>query len=151
MKLTVNGESHEVDAPPEMPLLWVLRDLIGLTGTKFGCGIGACRSCTVQVDGQPSIACRLPVSSVEGKQIATIEGLASDDVGRRLQEAWRTQQVPQCGYCQPGWLMAASALLTANPEPTDDDIDRALQGHICRCGTYNRIRAAIHSAAGGAK
>lgn len=150
MKLTVNGETHEVDAPPDMPVLWVLRDLLGLTGTKFGCGIGACRSCTVHVDGQPSIACRLPVSAVEGKQVVTIEGLDSE-VGGRLQEAWRTQQVPQCGYCQPGWLMAASALLTANPKPSDDDIDQALQGHICRCGTYNRIRAAIHAAAGEAK
>jgi isoquinoline 1-oxidoreductase alpha subunit len=147
--LTINGATHEVDAPPDMPLLWVLRDLLNLTGTKFGCGIGACRSCTVHVDGEPVATCTLPVSAVAGKAITTIEGLG-DGVRSRLQQAWLEHQVPQCGYCQPGWLMAATVLLERNPTPTDADIDAALKGHICRCGTYNRIRAAI-KAAGGAQ
>lgn len=128
-----------------MPLLWVLRDLLGLTGTKFGCGVGACRSCTVHIDGVPQPSCQLPVSAARGAEITTIEGLSAG----ALQEAWLEHQVPQCGYCQPGWLMAATALLASKPTPTDADIDAALKGHICRCGTYERIRAAIHTAAGG--
>jgi isoquinoline 1-oxidoreductase alpha subunit len=151
VKLTINGETHEVDVPPEMPLLWVLRDVLGLTGTKYGCGIGLCRSCAVHLDGEPAVACRLPVSSVGDKAVTTIEGMPRDGVFARLQQAWLQHQVPQCGYCQPGWLMAATALLEANPAPTDADIDAALRGHICRCGTYNRIRAAIKTAAGGAQ
>jgi isoquinoline 1-oxidoreductase alpha subunit len=146
MKLTINGTSHDVDAPEQMPLLWVLRDLLDLTGTKFGCGIGACRSCVVHIDGQPRPACMTPVSAVKDAAITTIEGLG-DGTRTRLQEAWLELQVPQCGYCQPGWLMAATALLEKTPNPTDDDIDTALQGHICRCGTYTRIRAAIKRAA----
>ena len=146
MKLQINGTTHEVDVPGQMPLLWVLRDVLNLTGTKYGCGIGACRSCTVHVDGQPTLSCLTPASAVATKPITTIEGLG-EGTRTKLQEAWLTHQVPQCGYCQPGWLMAAMALLAATPKPTDDDIDRALEGHICRCGTYNRIRAAIHTAA----
>lgn len=147
MKLDVNGMTHEVDAPEQMPLLWVLRDLLDLTGTKYGCGIGACRSCAVHLDGEPAVACMTPVSAAVGKQVTTIEGLGDGTV-TRLQQAWLDLQVPQCGYCQPGWLMAATALLAKNPDPSDADIDAALQGHICRCGTYNRIRAAIRAAAG---
>lgn len=150
MKLTVNGAEHELDAPEEMPLLWALRDLLNLTGTKYGCGIGACRSCAVHLDGKPVPACLTPLSAAAGKAVTTIEGLGG---GTRtaLQEAWLKHQVPQCGYCQPGWLMAATTLLQANPSPTDADIDAALRGHICRCGTYNRIRAAIKDVAGGAR
>ena len=146
MKLTINGTDHDVDVPPQMPLLWVLRDVLDLTGTKYGCGIGACRACVVHVDGKPQPSCSLPVSAAENAAVKTIEGLG-DGTRTRLQKAWLDQQVPQCGYCQPGWLMAATALLEDNPSPSDDDIDQALQGHICRCGTYNRIRAAIHAAA----
>jgi isoquinoline 1-oxidoreductase alpha subunit len=152
MQLQINGTAHEVDADPQMPLLWVLRDLLDLTGTKFGCGIGACRSCTVHLDGAPTPASQVPVSAAVGKAVTTIEALADDALGARLQAAWLAHQVPQCGYCQPGWLMSATALLADTPRPTDDEIDRALDGHICRCGTYNRIRAAIRSVAdGGAK
>ena len=149
MQIRVNGTAHQVDAEGQMPLLWVLRDLLGLTGTKFGCGLGACRSCTVHLDGAPVAACQLPVSAVDGKAVTTIEGLADDALGALLQAAWLAHQVPQCGYCQPGWLMAATALLTANAQPTDAEIDQALDGHVCRCGTYNRIRAAIRSVADG--
>lgn len=145
MKLTVNGTEHELDVPEEMPLLWALRDVLGLTGTKYGCGIGACRSCAIHLDGKPVPACTTTVAAASGKAITTIEGL--DALGAKLREAWLAHQVPQCGYCQPGWLMAASALLRDTPAPTDAQIDTALRGHICRCGTYNRIRAAIKAAA----
>jgi isoquinoline 1-oxidoreductase alpha subunit len=146
LHLTINGTPHTVDVPEEMPLLWVLRDRLNLTGTKYGCGIGACSACTVHVDGAPTRSCMTPMSAVADKAITTIEGIGPDSP---LQQAWLAHQVPQCGYCQPGWLMSATALLAHNPSPTDAQIDAALQGHICRCGTYNRIRAAIRSVAEG--
>jgi isoquinoline 1-oxidoreductase subunit alpha len=146
MNLRINGTTHEVDAPADMPLLWVLRDLLGMTGTKFGCGIAQCGACTVHVDGAPRRACVTPVGSVEGKAITTIEGL-SPDGSHPVQRAWTELDVVQCGYCQSGQIMSAAALLAAKPEPTDADIDAALSGNICRCGTYQRIRAAVHRAA----
>jgi len=146
MKLNVNGTEHEVAAPPDMPLLWVLRDLMQLTGTKFGCGIAQCGACTVHVDGSPRRACVTPVASVEGKQITTIEGLSKDGT-HPVQRAWAEIDVVQCGYCQSGQIMSAAALLTKIPAPTDTDIDQALSGNICRCGTYPRIRAAVKRAA----
>jgi len=146
MMLIVNGKSVSVESQPDMPLLWVLRDLLGLTGTKFGCGIAQCGSCTVHLDGIPVRSCILPVSTVSGKAITTIEGL-SPDRSHPLQRAWIAEEVPQCGYCQSGQLMAAAALLADNPHPTDADIDAAMSGNICRCGTYQRIRRAIHRAA----
>jgi isoquinoline 1-oxidoreductase subunit alpha len=146
MKLTVNGVDREVNAPSDMPLLWVLRDLLGLTGTKFGCGIAQCGACTVHLDGTPRRSCVTPVSSAEGKKITTIEGL-SPDGNHPVQRAWAELDVVQCGYCQSGQIMSATALLAAKPEPTDADIDAALSGNICRCGTYQRIRAAVHRAA----
>lgn len=142
---TVNGVPRRLDVEPEMPLLWALRDELGLTGTKFGCGIAACGACTVEVDGVPMRSCVLPLAAVEGKQIRTIEA-EPDALAKRLQAAWIAHQVPQCGYCQSGMLMAARALLTAMPQPTDADIDAAMI-NLCRCGTYQRVRAAIHSAA----
>ena len=145
--LTVNGKSHSLDVPPDMPLLWALRDVIGLTGTKFGCGIAACGACTVHVDGQPTRSCVTPVSAVAGKKIVTIEALDQDPVGRRVQTAWREVDVVQCGYCQSGQIMSAAALLAAKPRPSDADIDAAMAGNICRCGTYGRIRTAIKRAA----
>lgn len=145
--LTVNGKSHSVDVAPDTPLLWALRDVIGLTGTKFGCGIAACGACTVHVDGQPMRSCVTPVQAVTGKQIVTIEAIEQDPVGRRVQAAWRELDVVQCGYCQSGQIMAATALLAATPRPTDADIDAAMAGNICRCGTYGRIRSAIKRAA----
>ncbi|MEG3791482.1 (2Fe-2S)-binding protein [Lysobacter sp. CCNWLW3] len=147
MKLHVNGSEHEVDAPPDMPLLWVLRDLMRLTGTKFGCGIAQCGACTVHVDGAPRRSCVTPVSTVEGKHILTIEGL-SPDGSHPVQRAWAELDVVQCGYCQSGQIMSAAALLAKVPAPTDTDIDQALSGNICRCGTYPRIRAAVKRAAG---
>jgi isoquinoline 1-oxidoreductase subunit alpha len=148
-KFTVNGRAVESSVAPETPLLWVLREELGLTGTKFGCGIGECGACTVHLDGSAVRSCQLPVSTVEGKRILTIEGLSAD--GRHpLQLAWLEEQVPQCGYCQSGQIMAAAALLAASPAPTDADIDTAMSGNICRCGTYQRIRKAVHRAAGGA-
>jgi len=144
VKLVVNGKDHEVDADPEMPLLWVLRDLLGLTGTKYGCGEALCGACTVHVDGMPMRSCVTPVRRAAGKQVATIEGLADHP----LQRAWVELAVPQCGYCQAGQIMSAAALLAANPSPKDEDIDRALAGNLCRCGTYLRIRAAVRRAAG---
>lgn len=144
--LTVNGERRTADVDPAMPLLWVLRDELGLTGTKFGCGIAACGACTVHVDGRAVRTCTLPVSAVAGKAVTTIEGLGADGL-HALQAAWIAHQVPQCGYCQSGMLMAAAALLAERPSPSDTDIDRAVT-NICRCGTYDRIRRAIHSAAG---
>ena len=146
MNLRVNGSNHEVDAPAEMPLLWVLRDLLGMTGTKFGCGIAQCGACTVHVDGSPRRACVTPVGSVTGKAITTIEGLSADG-SHPIQRAWAELDVVQCGYCQSGQIMSAAALLAAKPAPTDADIDTALSGNICRCGTYQRIRAAVHRAA----
>ena len=146
MKLQVNGTVHDVDAPPDMPLLWVLRDLLHLTGTKFGCGIAQCGACTVHVDGVPRRACVTPVSTVEGKPVTTIEGLSSDGM-HPVQRAWSELDVVQCGYCQSGQIMSAAALLAKVPAPNDADIDQALSGNICRCGTYQRIRAAVHRAA----
>ncbi|MHB1863808.1 MAG: (2Fe-2S)-binding protein [Gemmatimonadaceae bacterium] len=144
--LLVNGTSHSVDVSPDTPLLWVLRDNLGLTGTKFGCGISQCGACTVHIEGQPTRSCSLPVSSVAGKKITTIEGL-SPDRSHAVQKAWIAEDVPQCGYCQSGQIMAAAALLAHSPKPTDAEIDSAMS-NICRCGTYQRIRAAIHRAAG---
>jgi len=149
MQLEVNGKVLTFDAQPDMPLLWVLRDLLRMTGTKFGCGMALCGACTVHVDGEPVRACITQVSSVAGKKITTIEAMASDSVGKRLQAAWLELGVPQCGYCQPGQIMSAAALLKHNPQPKDADIDQAMSGNICRCGTYPRIRAAIKRAAGG--
>jgi isoquinoline 1-oxidoreductase alpha subunit len=146
MQINVNGRSQEVDVEPDMPLLWALRDVMGLTGTKFGCGIAACGACTVHLDGQAVRSCTLPVSAVAGKRVVTIEGLSADS-SHALQKAWVALDVPQCGYCQSGQLMAAAALLARTPKPTDKDIDAAMT-NICRCGTYQRVRAAIHQAAG---
>lgn len=143
---TVNGRPVDVDAPDDMPLLWVLRDLLGLTGTKYGCGIGVCGSCTVHVDGEPARSCSTRVGSVEGGTVRTVEGL--DPEGRHaLQRAWLEHNVPQCGYCQAGQLMSAASLLERNADPSDADIDQALSANLCRCGTYQRIRAAVHRAA----
>jgi isoquinoline 1-oxidoreductase alpha subunit len=144
--LQVNGQSYTVEAEAQMPLLWALRDLIGLTGTKFGCGMGLCGSCTVLIDGEPTRSCITPLSSLAGKSIMTIEGLSTDG-SHPLQRAWQTEHVSQCGYCQPGQIMNAAALLEKNPNPSDADIDAAMSGTLCRCGTYQRIRKAIHSAA----
>lgn len=143
--LTINNKVYDFEAAPDMPLLWVLRDLLQLTGTKYGCGIGVCGSCTVLIDKDPVRACLLPVSSVNEKNIITIEGL--DEIHPELQEAWQELNVPQCGYCQSGQLMSAAALLENKPDPSDADIDTAMSGNICRCGTYTRIRKAIHKAA----
>jgi isoquinoline 1-oxidoreductase alpha subunit len=144
--LTVNGKRYDVDVAPDMPLLWVIRDAIGLTGTKFGCGLSQCGACTVHVDGRPTRSCVTPVSTLGTKEVTTIEGL-SPTSSHALQIAWIAEQVPQCGYCQSGQLMTAAALLSKTPHPTDADIDTALSGNICRCGTYQRIRRAIHRAA----
>jgi len=146
ISLTVNGERHDIDADPEMPLLWALRDLIKLTGTKYGCGIAQCGACTIHIDGQPARACVTPVSAAVGTEIRTIEGL-SPDATHPVQQAWIELDVVQCGYCQSGQVMAAAALLEQNPSPTDADIDTAMNGNICRCGTYPRIRAAVKRAA----
>ena len=147
ISLTVNGKRYDVDVSPDMPLLWVIRDAIGLTGTKFGCGLSQCGACTVHLDGEPIRSCVTPVSSVGGKKVTTVEGL-SPTANHALQAAWIAEQVPQCGYCQSGQLMSAAALLAKKPKPTDADIDAAMSGNICRCGTYQRIRRAIHRAAG---
>lgn len=146
IKLTINNKSYEVDASPDMPLLWAIRDLVGLTGTKFGCGMALCGACTVHLDGSPIRSCSFPVSAAAGKKITTIEGL-SERVGQAVQKAWIELQVPQCGYCQSGQIMSATALLKSKPNPTDADIDAAMQGNLCRCGTYQRIRSGIHRAA----
>jgi isoquinoline 1-oxidoreductase alpha subunit len=146
MQITVNGVKREVDASPDMPLLWVLRDVLGLTGTKFGCGMAQCGACTVLVDGQPLRSCVMPLSAVAGQAITTIEGL-SPDGNHPVQRAWTELDVVQCGYCQSGQIMSAAALLAVTPKPTDADIDAALTGNICRCGTYQRVRAAVHRAA----
>jgi isoquinoline 1-oxidoreductase alpha subunit len=147
--LVVNGKHHRVSADPAMPLLWVLRDVLGLTGTKFGCGIAQCGACTVHLEGAPVRSCSVPLSAAAGKHVTTIEGL-SPNRAHPLQRAWIELDVPQCGYCQSGQLMTAAALLARTPSPTDADIDAAMNGNICRCGTYQRIRAAIHRAAGEA-
>lgn len=147
--LTVNGKKHEVDAAPETPLLWVLRDHLGLTGTKYGCGMALCGACTVHVEGEAIRSCVTRVREVDGKEVTTIEGIGDPSHGHPhpLQEAWMQENVPQCGYCQSGQIMQAAALLKAKPTPTDHDIDVAMSGNICRCGTYSRIRKAIHAAA----
>ncbi|NML16585.1 (2Fe-2S)-binding protein [Azohydromonas caseinilytica] len=144
---TLNGQPTTLDLPPDMPLLWALRDVAGLTGTKFGCGIGACGACTVHVDGQMARSCITPLSAVEGKRVVTIERIDQDPVGRRVQAAWRELDVVQCGYCQSGQVMAATALLKSTPNPDDAAIDNAMSGNLCRCGTYQRIRAAVKVAA----
>jgi isoquinoline 1-oxidoreductase alpha subunit len=147
-ELRVNDAPRTVSVDPAMPLLWVLRDELGLTGTKFGCGIAQCGACTVEIDGKPTRSCRTPVSAVEGAAIRTIEALRNDPVGARLQDAWVTEDVAQCGYCQSGMLIEAAHLLRSEPHPSDDRIDAAMAGHICRCGTYTRIRRAIRTASG---
>ena len=144
--LTVNGKSYKVDVEPDTPLLWVIREQVGLTGTKYGCGIGRCGACTVHLDGQPVHACGVPVAEATGARITTIEGLASGKVLHKVQRAWLDNDVPQCGYCQPGMIMAVAALLRKKPHPTDADIDAAIT-NICRCGTYQQVREAIHMAA----
>jgi isoquinoline 1-oxidoreductase subunit alpha len=146
-KLDINGTIHQVDVDPDMPLLWVLRDVLDMTGTKFGCGIAACGACTVHLDGAAARSCVLPVVSAVGRKITTIEGVGQSRVGRAVQAAWIAQDVPQCGYCQSGQIMSAASLLAKNTAPTDADIDGAMSGNICRCGIYSRIRAAIHQAA----
>jgi isoquinoline 1-oxidoreductase alpha subunit len=149
MELTVNDKTLTVDVPGDMPLLWVLRDVIGLTGTKYGCGIAACGACTVHLDGQPIRSCITPVRAVEDKRITTVEAIGQLPAGKKIQDAWISLDVPQCGYCQSGQIMSASALLASNSNPSDADIDAAMSGNICRCGTYLRIRAAIKQAAQG--
>ncbi len=146
IEITVNGQTHHLDIASDTPLLWALRDKLGLTGTKYGCGMALCGACTVHVDGEPIRSCVTPVSSVASKKITTIEGLSADS-SHPLQVAWIAEEVPQCGYCQSGQIMTAAALLAKSPTPSDDDIDNAMNGNLCRCGTYSRIRKAIHRAA----
>ena len=148
ISLNVNGKAHSVEVDPSTPLLWVIRDRLGMIGTKFGCGAGLCGSCTVHLDGMPIRSCSTPASAAAGKKIVTIEGVGATAVGQKCQAAWVDLDVPQCGYCQSGQIMCAAALLAEKPRPTDADIDGAMAGVICRCGTYPRIRAAIHAAAG---
>jgi len=150
MDLMINGETRQIGVPSDMPVLWVLRDVLGMTGTKFGCGMALCGACTVQLDGQAIRSCVTPVSAAAGKAITTIEAIGATPVGKKVQAAWIALDVPQCGYCQSGQIMSASALLARNARPTDADIDAAMAGNICRCGTYGRVRAAIKRAAGGA-
>ncbi len=145
-ELSINGATHNVEASEDMPLLWVIRDILGLTGTKYGCGVAQCRACTVHLNGAPIFSCQVRVSAAVGQDITTIEGLAEERL-RPLAQAWEEEQVPQCGYCQPGQIMSAAALLANQSKPSDADIDAAMSGNICRCGTYNRIRRAIHRAA----
>ena len=145
--LRINGLDHAVDAPPNMPLLWALRDLLGLRGSKFGCGLGLCGACTVHVDGVPVRACVLPIKAIANRDVTTIEAVGATPAGAKVQAAWLEAEVVQCGYCQSGQIMAASALLTQNPSPSDEEIDLAMAGNICRCGTYPRIREAIKAAA----
>jgi isoquinoline 1-oxidoreductase subunit alpha len=149
LTLKINDAEKAVDAPADMPLLWVLRDILGMTGTKFGCGIAQCGACTVHIDGKPVRSCVLPVGAVRGRAITTIEGIGESPVGAKAQKAWLDLEVVQCGYCQSGQIMQAAALLASTPHPDDSDIDAAMAGNICRCGTYVRIRAAIKHAANG--
>jgi isoquinoline 1-oxidoreductase alpha subunit len=144
--LRINGQEHELDVPDDMPLLWALRDVVGLTGTKFGCGVALCGACTVHLDGRPIRSCITPVASVVGKSVTTIEAIGETPSGKKIQEAWLGIEVVQCGYCQSGQIMSAAALIENNPNPTDAEIDAAMSGNICRCGTYPRIRAAIKQA-----
>ena len=145
--ININGEDHQVDAPPDMPLLWVLRDRVGLMGTKFGCGIAQCGACTVQLDGLPVRSCVTPMAAVGNRKVTTIEAIGTTPAGMKVQKAWLDLDVVQCGYCQSGQIMSAAALIATNPNPSDADIDAAMAGNICRCGTYTRIRAAIKKAA----
>ncbi len=147
MKLTINGKAHDVDVEPDMPLLWVLRDELGLTGTKYGCGIAQCGACTVHMDGNAVRSCQVAAATADGAEITTIEGLGTPEARHAVQEAWIEHQVAQCGYCQSGQIMQAAAFLDINPDPTDQDIDFAMSGNLCRCGTYPRIRAAVKTAA----
>ena len=149
--LNVNNMDRTLDVPDDMPLLWILRDVLGITGTKFGCGMGLCGACTIHIDGQPARSCLTPVSAAAAKKITTIEAIGATPAGKKIQAAWLALDVPQCGYCQSGQIMSACALLAARPTPSDADIDAAMAGNICRCGTYPRIRAAIHQAAGVSK
>ena len=149
--LSINGKTRNVDVSPDTPLLWVLRDSLHMTGTKFGCGIAQCGACTVHLDGQPVRSCSTPASEGAGKKVTTIEGVAATAAGKAIQVAWIKHDVPQCGYCQSGQIMSASALLAKNRAPSDGDIDEAMSGNVCRCGTYNQIRAAIKDAAAGVK
>ncbi len=148
ISLTVNGQPRSVEVDPSTPLLWVLRENLSMVGTKFGCGMALCGACTVHLDGQPIRSCSTPVSAAAGKRVTTIEAIGASATGKKVQDAWTQIDVPQCGYCQSGQIMSAVALLEAKPKPTDADIDAAMSGNICRCGTYPRIRAAIHQAAG---
>jgi aerobic-type carbon monoxide dehydrogenase small subunit (CoxS/CutS family) len=147
ISLNVNGKKHEVEAGPDVPLLWVIREHLKLTGTKYGCGIAQCGACTVHIDGKPERSCQVPVKDVQGKKITTIEAVGTTKAGKAVQEAWIAEDVPQCGYCQSGHIMAAAALLNGNPKPADGDIDAAMNGNLCRCGTYQRIRKAVRRAA----
>lgn len=151
LTLLINGKKYPVNVDPQMPLLWAIRDFVGLKGTKFGCGIAQCGACTVHLDGAPIRSCSFPASAAAGKKITTIEGIGTEKALHPVQQAWIDEQVPQCGYCQSGQIMSAVALLKDKPNPTDADIDAAMSGNICRCGTYTRIRKAIHKAAGLAK
>ena len=146
VKLTINGETRNLDVPPEMPLLWALRNELGMVGTKFGCGVGLCGACTVHVDGKPTRSCSAPVGTLAGKKIDTIESLSKTPIGKALQQAWLDVDVMQCGYCQAGQLMSASALLASNPNPSEDEVESAMKGNICRCACYNRIKDAIQMA-----
>jgi isoquinoline 1-oxidoreductase subunit alpha len=148
VRLSINGKTHEVDVDPNTPLLWVLRDQLGMTGTKYGCGIAQCGACTVHINGAAMRSCIMPVSAAAGQKITTIEGLAKGGTLHEVQQAWIAEGVPQCGYCQSGMIMAAAALLAKNRNPSDAEIEQAMTGHICTCGTYNRVRKAIHTAAG---
>ena len=151
MQLEVNGQAHTFDAQPDTPLLWVLRDVLRMTGTKFGCGMALCGACTIHLDGKPVRSCITPIAAAAGKRITTIEAIGATAAGKKIQQAWIDLEVPQCGYCQSGQIMSATALLAAKPNPTDDDIDAAMSGNVCRCGTYVRIRAGIKHAANGKK
>ena len=151
ISVNINGEVRQVDGPEDMPLLWALRDVLGMTGTKFGCGVAQCGACTVHVDGQAVRSCVLPIGSLDGAKVTTIEAVGGSDAGKKIQQAWLDVEVVQCGYCQSGQIMSATALLQHNPNPTDADIDQAMSGNICRCGTYVRIRQAIKQAATGEK
>jgi isoquinoline 1-oxidoreductase alpha subunit len=147
LTLTINGEDHQLDVPEDMPLLWVLRDVAGLTGTKFGCGEALCGACTIHLDGEPVRSCVMAAGGAVGRKLTTIEAIGESEAGAKIQRAWLALEVVQCGYCQSGQIMSATALLAANPQPSDADIDAAMSGNICRCGTYRRIRAAIKQAA----